>query len=515
MAAPLFFARRGRRPRPLAPQARSRYICLAGLPRTVVGRSTAPSPWTGAIPEHLAPRLAALRQLVAGQVAALETTAFGQGFCQRRTAPPGAPRPRPRPRPLRTAPAARLGRQRPDLARAGPGRRGALGWSPLGHYIFNCQAPDVGNMELLLRHGSPEQHERWLAPLARGEMRSCFGMTEPGRSGANPVWLQTTAHRDGADYVLDGHKWFASSADGAAFCIVMAVTDATAAVHGRASMLLVPTGTPGFQLVRNLPVMGEAGTGWMSHGELRLDGVRVPASHRIGAEGAGFALAQERLGPGRIHHCMRWIGICERAFDLMCRRAATRELAPGDMLGSRQLVQAWVAESRAEIDAARLLVLHAAWRIQRDGAAAARRRDLAGQVPRRRRPAGGARPRHPDSRPPPACWTIRRWRSGGATSAAPASTTARTRCTKPPWRGASWPPMRRRRSLPPPMPPPSPRPTGPDRCETAKSCPPPVWRPGWTPRAWDPRPPPAAPRRQLPSTPPPWRSSSSPAGTPT
>ncbi len=323
------------------------------------------------VPEHLAPRLAALRQLVAGQVAALETTAFGQGFASVE----------PHLLALR-AHARDLGLFVPHLPRAWGGSDltlpelalvgEVLGWSPLGHYVCNCQAPDAGNMELLLRHGSPEQHERWLAPLARGEMRSCFGMTEPGRSGANPVWLQTTAHRDGADYVLDGHKWFASSADGAAFCIVMAVTDATAAVHGRASMLLVPTDTPGFQLVRNLPVMGEAGTGWMSHGELRLDGVRVPASHRIGAEGAGFALAQERLGPGRIHHCMRWIGICERAFDLMCRRAATRELAPGDMLGSRQLVQAWVAESRAEIDAARLLVLHAAWRIQRDGAAAAR-----------------------------------------------------------------------------------------------------------------------------------------------
>jgi alkylation response protein AidB-like acyl-CoA dehydrogenase len=152
----------------------------------------------------------------------------------------------------------------------------------------------------------------------------------------------------------------------------MAITDAAAPPHARASMLLVPADTPGFERLRNLPVMGEAGAGWASHGEVRLTGARVPASHRIGAEGAGFALAQERLGPGRIHHCMRWLGICERAFDLMCRRAVGRELAPGEPLASRQLVQAWVAESRAEIDAARLLVLRTAWRIDQEGAAAVR-----------------------------------------------------------------------------------------------------------------------------------------------
>ena len=256
----------------------------------------------------------------------------------------------------------------PELARVGE----ILGWSPLGHYVCNCQAPDAGNMELLLRHGSEDQQRRWLGPLARGELRSCFGMTEPQLPGSNPVWMATTARRDGGDYVLDGRKWFTSGAEGAAFCIVMAVTDPAAPPHARASMLLVPSDTPGFELLRNLPVMGEAGAGWASHGEVLLRGARVPASHRIGEEGAGFALAQERLGPGRIHHCMRWIGICERAFDLMCRRAVTRELAPGEALASRQLVQAWVAESRAEIDASRLLVLRAAERIEREGAAAAR-----------------------------------------------------------------------------------------------------------------------------------------------
>jgi alkylation response protein AidB-like acyl-CoA dehydrogenase len=247
-----------------------------------------------------------------------------------------------------------------------------LGRSPLGHYVFNCQAPDAGNMELLLHHGSAEQQERWLGPLVRGEVRSCFAMTEPEHSGSNPVWLATTAREEGDDYVLDGHKWFTSAADGAGFAIVMAVTDPGADLHERASQILVPLPAPGFTIVQNLQIMGERGAGWASHAEVRLEGVRVPKRHRIGAPGAGFALAQERLGPGRIHHCMRWIGICERAFDLLCARAASRQLGPGDLLGSRQLVQAWIAESRAEIDAARLLVLHTAWRIDHEGARAAR-----------------------------------------------------------------------------------------------------------------------------------------------
>jgi alkylation response protein AidB-like acyl-CoA dehydrogenase len=228
-------------------------------------------------------------------------------------------------------------------------------------------------MELLLHHGSPEQKERWLRPLVAGDVRSCFGMTEPEFAGSNPVWLGTSARREGDEYVLDGHKWFTSAADGATFCIVMAVTNPDAArPHARASQILVPLDAPGFEIVQNLPVMGERGEGWLTHAEVRLNGVRVPVAHRIGGEGIGFTLAQERLGPGRIHHCMRWLGICERAFDLMCERAVTRELSPGKPLGARQLVQAWIAESRAEIDAARLLVMRAAWRIDREGAAAAR-----------------------------------------------------------------------------------------------------------------------------------------------
>jgi alkylation response protein AidB-like acyl-CoA dehydrogenase len=249
----------------------------------------------------------------------------------------------------------------------------ALGRSPLGHYALNCQAPDIGNMELLLAHGSEAQKARWLVPLCEGAIRSCFAMTEPEHAGSNPVWLAATARREGDEYVIDGHKWFASSADGAAFAIVMAVTDPDAAKpHRRASQIIVPSDTPGFSLVRNLAVMGHAGDGYFSHGEIRFEGCRVPLENRLGGEGDGFALAQERLGPGRIHHCMRWIGICERALDLMCRHAATRELAPGKLLAMKQTVQAWIADSRAETSAARLLVLDAAARIDREGAAAAR-----------------------------------------------------------------------------------------------------------------------------------------------
>jgi acyl-CoA dehydrogenase len=248
-----------------------------------------------------------------------------------------------------------------------------LGRTPLGHYLFNCQAPDAGNMEVLMECGTPEQQARWLGPLARGEVRSCFAMTEPEFAGSNPVWMNTRARRERADYVIDGHKWFTSSADGAAFAIVMAVTNPDAPKpHQRASQIIVPAGTPGYRIVRNIPVMGEAGADYFSHSEVVFENCRVPQAHRLGGEGEGFVIAQLRLGPGRIHHCMRWIGICERAFELMCRRAAGRELAPGRPLGSRQLVQEWIAESRAEINAARLLVLDAAVKIERGGAKAAR-----------------------------------------------------------------------------------------------------------------------------------------------
>jgi alkylation response protein AidB-like acyl-CoA dehydrogenase/aminoglycoside phosphotransferase (APT) family kinase protein len=247
-----------------------------------------------------------------------------------------------------------------------------LGRTPLGHYVFGCQAPDAGNLEILERHGTEAQKERYLRPLARGEIRSCFAMTEPDSPGSNPTQLRCRARVDGDAWVIDGHKWFATGADGARFAIVMAVTHPTAAPHARATMLLVPAGTPGFRLVRNIPVMGHAGEGAMSHGEVRFESCRVPLDHRLGAEGEGFRIAQDRLGPGRIHHCMRWIGICERAFDLMCRRALARRIDEKGTLADQPLVQSWIAECRARIDAARLMVLHAADKADREGFPAAR-----------------------------------------------------------------------------------------------------------------------------------------------
>lgn len=248
-----------------------------------------------------------------------------------------------------------------------------LGWTPFGHYVCNCQAPDVGNMELLLAFGTDAQKRDFLEPLSRGEIRSCFAMTEPEHAGSNPVLLSTTAVRDGSHWIINGHKWFTSSADGAAFAVVMAVTDPDETrKHYRASQIIVPLHTPGFKLVRNLSVMGESGGGWASHGEVRFDNVRVPVANLLGLQGRGFALAQERLGPGRIHHCMRWIGICERAFDLMCRHAALRDVGPGERLGDKQQVQFWIAESRIEIHAARLMVLDAARLMTDEGQEAAR-----------------------------------------------------------------------------------------------------------------------------------------------
>jgi alkylation response protein AidB-like acyl-CoA dehydrogenase len=249
----------------------------------------------------------------------------------------------------------------------------ALGRSPLGHYTFNCQAPDVGNMEILHLFGTAEQQERFLQPLVNGQIRSCFSMTEPEHAGSNPVWMSTTAEKDGEDYVINGHKWFTSSADGAAFAIVMAVTNPEAeSPYRRASQIIVPTDTPGFIHTRRIPIMGDAGADYFSHSEVHYEDCRVPQSNLLGEEGGGFAIAQERLGPGRIHHCMRWIGICERALDMMCQRAAERELSPGQPLATRQTIQHWIGESAAEIHASRLMVLDAAAKMDQHGQRAAR-----------------------------------------------------------------------------------------------------------------------------------------------
>lgn len=242
-----------------------------------------------------------------------------------------------------------------------------LGRSLVGHLACNCQAPDAGNMEVLLERGTPEQQAAFLTPLLAGHTRSAFAMTEPEHAGSNPVVMSTTARRDGDHYVIDGHKWYTTGADGAAFLIVMAVTNSEAPPHQAASQIIVPADTPGYQLVRNIPVMGETGWGHHSHAEVRFDGVRVPISYRIGEEGEGFRIAQERLGPGRIHHCMRWLGVCARAYEMSARYASQRQLTADQTLADQQLIKSWLAESQAEIASARLLVLDTAARIDRDG----------------------------------------------------------------------------------------------------------------------------------------------------
>jgi acyl-CoA dehydrogenase len=185
--------------------------------------------------------------------------------------------------------------------------------------------------------------------------------------------LSTGAILDGDKYIINGHKWFTTGADGASFAIVMTVTDPNNSnPYQRASMLLVPCDTPGFTLVRNIPIMGDAGEDYLSHGEVKLTNCQIPKNNLIGTAGQGFLLAQARLGPGRIHHCMRWIGICERVMEMMCRRALTRELNPGNFLADQQTVQNWIAESAAEIKASRLMVLDTANKIQEEGAKAAK-----------------------------------------------------------------------------------------------------------------------------------------------
>ena len=249
----------------------------------------------------------------------------------------------------------------------------SLGRSPLGHYIFGCQAPDAGNIEILHQFGSEAQKEKYLKPLVDGKIRSCFSMTEVELPGSNPVMMDTTAVKDGDDYVINGQKWYSSSADGSEFAIVMAVTNPEAGRYMQASMIIVPTDTPGFNLVRNIPVMGHAGEGYFSHAEILYQNCRVPRENLLGPEGHGFVIAQERLGPGRIHHCMRWIGICNRAFDLMVARARDRIIAPDRKLASKQIIQSWIAECAADIQAARLMVLHAAWMMENVGKKEARK----------------------------------------------------------------------------------------------------------------------------------------------
>lgn len=248
----------------------------------------------------------------------------------------------------------------------------ALGRNHLGLYVFGCQAPDAGNIEILHKFGNDEQKEKYLGPLIEGKIRSCFSMTEVDLPGSNPAWMATSAVKDGDEYVINGHKWYTSSADGSQFAIVMAVTNPEASKYSQASMIIVPTDTPGFNLVRNIPVMGHTGDEWHSHAEILYQNCRVPRENLLGGEGMGFILAQERLGPGRIHHCMRWIGICNRCMDLMCQRALQRPITPDKSLADMDIVKAWIAESAAEIQAARLMILNTAWQIENLGVKEAR-----------------------------------------------------------------------------------------------------------------------------------------------
>jgi acyl-CoA dehydrogenase len=239
-----------------------------------------------------------------------------------------------------------------------------MGRSAIASRIFNCAAPDTGNIEILAEFGDDAQKKKFLRPLLDGKVRSCFSMTEPEVSSADPTQLATLAKRDGDSYVLNGHKWFTTGAIGAEFAIVMAVTDPSAPPHQRASMILVPTTTPGFKIVRSVSVMGHAGGG--GHCEIRYEDCRVPVANRLGPEGAGFAIAQARLGPGRIHHCMRSIGAAQRAYEIMVRHAAIRKVG-GEPLGTKQFVQDFIAKSKMEIDQARLFTLYAAWKMDTVG----------------------------------------------------------------------------------------------------------------------------------------------------
>ena len=237
-----------------------------------------------------------------------------------------------------------------------------IGRSLWGQLVFGCQAPDAGNAEILHLFGTDAQKEQWLQPLVAGEIRSFFSMTEPEVPGSDPTTLRTRAVRDGDDWVIDGHKWFSSGADGAAFGIVMAVTDPDAAPHARATQIIVPADTPGVDVVRPVTVLGHTGRGWTTHCEVRYTSVRVPVTNTLGREGSGFQIAQKRLGPGRIHHVMRWLGQMERAFALMCSYALERE-AFGGPLAEKQTVQNWIADSYAQIHACRLMTLDAAHKI--------------------------------------------------------------------------------------------------------------------------------------------------------
>jgi len=247
------------------------------------------------------------------------------------------------------------------------------GRSPIAPEALNCAAPDTGNMEILAAFGTPDQQRDWLEPLLEGEIRSCFAMTEPDVASSDATNMEARIERDGDEYVINGRKWWTSGAASprCKLAIFMGVTDPEADSYRQHSMILVPLDTPGVTIERILPVFGYDDGAHGGHCEVLFEDVRVPAENMLGDEGSGFAIAQSRLGPGRIHHCMRAIGMAERAFDLMCRRAHTR-FPFGKPLARQGVVQNWIAESRIEIEQARLLVLKTAWLMDTAGNKGAR-----------------------------------------------------------------------------------------------------------------------------------------------
>ncbi|MFJ8111351.1 acyl-CoA dehydrogenase family protein [Streptomyces sp. NPDC096132] len=245
------------------------------------------------------------------------------------------------------------------------------GRSVMGPEVFNCSAPDTGNMELLALYGTPEQQDRWLRPLLAAGIRSCFAMTEPEVASSDARNIRTRITRDGDSYVVNGHKWYTSGIldPDCALIVLMGVTDPRAETYRQQSMLLIPRDTPGITVLRDLPMFGY--TDRCGHGDVLFEDVRVPVGNLLGDEGEGFALAQGRLGPGRMHYAMRAVGFAERALDLMCRRTLSRT-AFGGPLAEQGVVREWIARSRIEIEQLRLLVLKSAWLMDTRGNAAAR-----------------------------------------------------------------------------------------------------------------------------------------------
>jgi len=255
-----------------------------------------------------------------------------------------------------------------------------LGQTPYGPVVFGNNAPDSGNAELLAAGmemtGDDQEYirERWLQPLLDGEIRSGFSMTEPETAGSDPRLLKTRAVKDGDEWVINGHKWYTTNGSVADILVVMAVTNPDIHPYQGSSMFVVPANTPGVNIVRDVGSMDDPDNHYGrfgNHAEIRYVDVRIPAENLIGPEGSGFLLAQARLGPGRIHHCMRWLGQSQRALDMMCERAVSR-FTHGSLLSEKQTVQNWIADSRAEMHAARLMTLHAAWKMDQVGASASR-----------------------------------------------------------------------------------------------------------------------------------------------